>query len=315
MNYYIDFEAAQYSLEIIEIGMCDDNGNCFEYLVKSKRGITPFITQLTGITPDIYNEFAISIDDALKAIYKLISKDNDPHFYCWGNSDVDFLKHTMKNCETFQSKSVLSLMAMCMNNSSADFKSTFGLYKDMRLWDVFSHIQEETGITTYTAQTHRALDDARMLKEVYNYYLAPDAKHSNPFPAYTIKERERLKKANNLMISFGNHGYKLKMMGTAPAGRTIIKDELSKASINTKGAIAICKKGYMYALFSNMNEAINFIIEHGIEDRAIADPTNIAKKIRTAYLKNALYFNAHWIICDEELAKQNILKHDESEVG
>ena len=53
MNFYIDFEANQFSDRIISIGCISENGNNFYSLCRpSKPGetITNFITELTGIT-------------------------------------------------------------------------------------------------------------------------------------------------------------------------------------------------------------------------------------------------------------------------
>ena len=55
MKYFIDFEATQFTNEIISIGCVREDGNSFYALVKPKKqkAITPFITDLTGITKDM----------------------------------------------------------------------------------------------------------------------------------------------------------------------------------------------------------------------------------------------------------------------
>lgn len=54
MKYFIDFEATQFSQEIISIGCIREDGQTFYALVAPKKGkITPFITNLTGITAEI----------------------------------------------------------------------------------------------------------------------------------------------------------------------------------------------------------------------------------------------------------------------
>lgn len=56
MNFYIDFEATQPGNEIISIGAVSDDGATFSCLVKPVASeITPFITELTGITVEKSN--------------------------------------------------------------------------------------------------------------------------------------------------------------------------------------------------------------------------------------------------------------------
>ena len=53
MKYFIDFEATQFSGEIISIGCVDENGRQFYTLVKPAKmsEMTDFIEELTGIHP------------------------------------------------------------------------------------------------------------------------------------------------------------------------------------------------------------------------------------------------------------------------
>lgn len=54
MKYFIDFEATQFSMEIISVGCVREDGQTFYALVAPKEGkITPFITNLTGITAEM----------------------------------------------------------------------------------------------------------------------------------------------------------------------------------------------------------------------------------------------------------------------
>ena len=58
MNFYVDFEATQFSGHIIQIGCVNENGQQFQSLVKPPEGekITEFITNLTGITNEMLAE-------------------------------------------------------------------------------------------------------------------------------------------------------------------------------------------------------------------------------------------------------------------
>lgn len=55
MKYFIDFEATQFSQEIISIGCYREDGEMFYSLVAphSKNKVTNFITELTGITKEM----------------------------------------------------------------------------------------------------------------------------------------------------------------------------------------------------------------------------------------------------------------------
>lgn len=70
MKYFIDFEATQFSQEIISIGCVREDGKNFYSLIKPKKlsGITDFITSLTGITKDMVRE-APNSDEVFKNFF------------------------------------------------------------------------------------------------------------------------------------------------------------------------------------------------------------------------------------------------------
>ena len=55
MKYFIDFEATQFSQEIISVGCYREDGEMFYSLVAphSQKKVTNFITELTGITKEM----------------------------------------------------------------------------------------------------------------------------------------------------------------------------------------------------------------------------------------------------------------------
>ena len=53
MKFYIDFEATQYTENIISIGCVAENGDSFSSLVNCPYKVGSFVTQLTGITNDM----------------------------------------------------------------------------------------------------------------------------------------------------------------------------------------------------------------------------------------------------------------------
>lgn len=66
MNFYIDFEATQFSEEIISIGCVSENDKMFYCLVKPSdpKKITKFITELTGISAEKVKDSGLSPDQA-----------------------------------------------------------------------------------------------------------------------------------------------------------------------------------------------------------------------------------------------------------
>lgn len=85
MKYFIDFEATQFSEEIISVGCKREDGETFYALVRPVEGkITPFITNLTGITAEMVEE-AMSPDTVFEMFYDWAFKDANemPEGYVW----------------------------------------------------------------------------------------------------------------------------------------------------------------------------------------------------------------------------------------
>ena len=100
MNFYIDFEALQFSEQIINIGCLAENGKSFETYVKPPKGekVNKFITDLTGITNEMLAG-APSADEAFSDLFDFIidnSDDTKPCYYCYGDSDKGFIAKTLK---------------------------------------------------------------------------------------------------------------------------------------------------------------------------------------------------------------------------
>ena len=94
MKYFLDFEATQFSNEIIAIGCVNENNQTFYSLVKPKKKITDFITSLTGITNEMLED-APSSDKAFSAFYDWLNHNEPAEFYCYGNCDIDFVKKNL----------------------------------------------------------------------------------------------------------------------------------------------------------------------------------------------------------------------------
>lgn len=125
MKYFIDFEATQYTGEIISIGCVDENGREFYTLVQPRKiKITKFITKLTGITSeDLQN--APTADEAFSAFYDWIESGKKSEFYCYGRSDAEFITHTMRNASSLYAKQALKLIRENLFDYSETVKNIF----------------------------------------------------------------------------------------------------------------------------------------------------------------------------------------------
>lgn len=86
MNFYLDFEATQFSERVISIGCVCDNGNEFYTLVRPPKGdkVNGFITRLTGITQEMVKNADIA-DVAFIALRSFVRKNSNgqkPPFLC-----------------------------------------------------------------------------------------------------------------------------------------------------------------------------------------------------------------------------------------
>lgn len=166
MNFYLDFEATQFSERIISIGCIAENGTKFETLVKPVKNekVNAFITNLTGITNEML-ENAPTADEAFNAFYNFVKDNNNggaPTYYCYGSSDKNFIKHTVSGMCDFQAIVFASSVQALLIDYSATVKSylsTRGLALK-KLVALIRHVEE-------VEQKHDALDDAMMLKECY----------------------------------------------------------------------------------------------------------------------------------------------------
>ena len=219
MNFYIDFEATQFSEKIISIGCVAENGMTFNSLINPGEGekITSFITRLTGITQEMADS-ADSADDVFidfaNWVIEMASRAKDPHpkYYVYGNSDADFLQHTINHMSDPMAISFAISIKALMTDYSKTVKQHFGIGQ-IGLNRVYQLLKDEEHV-----QNHDALEDAMMLKYVQEHLgessredvakLPPAKKKvdiSIDAPA-TAEEQERYKewgKARRLAVNTG----------------------------------------------------------------------------------------------------------------
>lgn len=219
MNFYLDFEATQFSERIISIGCVAENGMTFDSLVSPGKGekITGFITKLTGITQAMVDD-AASADDVFINFSNwvvemaLCAKDPHPKYYVYGNNDADFLQRTINHMTNPMAISFATSIKALMTDYSKTVKQHFGVGQ-IGLNRVYQLLKDEEHV-----QKHDALEDAMMLKyvqehlgetaqeDVVNLPPAKKMTYSGDDAPATIEEQERCKtwdKANRLGVDTG----------------------------------------------------------------------------------------------------------------
>lgn len=167
MNFYIDFEATQFSEEIISIGCIAENGNTFKCLVvpSDLKKITPFISNLTGITREMVEEHGYSPEAAFAHLKMFVKENNGdamPAYYCYGNQDKNFLRNTIKHMNNFE----MIIFASSIRDMLVDYSETVKRHLatcGLSLKKLVALIRQVDEVE----QNHDALDDAKMLKECF----------------------------------------------------------------------------------------------------------------------------------------------------
>lgn len=178
MNYFIDFEATQFSNGIISVGCVSENGAEFYTIVNTNHKVTPFITNLTGITPEKVRE-APSQETVFENMFDWVFvEDTVPHFYCYGNCDKEFVKNNFHDCKSFKAKAMLGYLYTDMQDYSSEVKMHFGLCKNIALKKVAEYYLKKD-----ITQTHNSLEDAIMLRLVWKNIQANECEF-NVFPEY-----------------------------------------------------------------------------------------------------------------------------------
>lgn len=204
MDFYIDFEAYQYSQRVLSIGCEASNGAKFSCIIRGEDDkITPFIEGLTGITQQQVDEEGVSPDTAFYELGWFIlheaqwSEDfniNAPKFYCYGDCDVKFVKNTHKK---YLTNPLAIMCANTLENEMIDYSKVVRKYlmtNAISLKKVLSLIEGEE-----VEQKHDALEDATMLRKVAENLTSLEplndvqkkVKVENPQPQ-NVQQKERV---------------------------------------------------------------------------------------------------------------------------
>lgn len=191
MNFYLDFEATQFSNRIISIGCVTNDDVYFYSLIKpeDKAKVGKLVTAMTNIKDEDLVE-APSADkvfiDFWNWVVDLYCKNptEEPiRFYTYGNNDKDFLDATIRHMKY----SPAALMARGIKDSIVDYSKvvTEKLGATVALCKVYKFLTKSE-----EEQNHNALDDARMLKYVADHigdYAAKDAEEISKIKKVSIR--------------------------------------------------------------------------------------------------------------------------------
>lgn len=260
MDIYLDFEATQFTENIIAIGASCEYGE-FDCLVKPphKKELTKFITNLTGITLEMI-EYALTPDEAFYDLFFWISEMaqeaiGEPIFYhTYGGMDKIFLQNAAKNIvqnaviKDFVEKLSHSIIDDSYKVCRFFHAKTIGVHKAL------SYFEEDLD-----SQDHDPLNDAIILNKLMDYLFLIKPLDSNPF---------ELPKPNNTNQTPS-------MLG-----------KYSARQINVKNAPIIP--------FDCFDDAVNWIYKKIKKNNPDSIRKNVKKHLKNAILNNRQYHGYFW---------------------
>ena len=229
MKFFIDFESTQFNGNIISIGCVCENGKQFQTLVRPPEGdkVSGFITKLTGIT----NEMLVNAPSANEAFTQLFTfvnvqscDDSLPEYYFYGETDVDFIKHTMKHMTDVVPYTFAQAIAANLIDYSKDVKTFFVSPHRIALRKVYNLIKEEE-----VEQHHDALEDAIMLAEVVEKMKSKCRPEDNAvLAAMPAQAKPAHKKAPEMFLEWPNNMWdQSDLLDLCLAGFQLSSDELT----------------------------------------------------------------------------------------
>lgn len=163
MKYYIDFEASENEKKIISVGVLREDGEEFYSLVYSDDPITPRIEEITGISQEEVDQAPSSKEVFEKLFDWCMEKEDMPEFVNYGDGDLDFVYNNFLSATTLKEAAMLSFLYMNMYDCSQELKDFFYVNKTISLEKLGKYFDHSMG-----EQNHNALDDAKLLKMVYD---------------------------------------------------------------------------------------------------------------------------------------------------
>lgn len=272
MKYFIDFEATQFRGSIISIGIVNENGDGYRTYVKPLRDtLTPRITEITGITKADLADAPDTIE-AFQNLYNWVlehevESENGwmPEWYCWGSEDLNFARTAFKDCmESATARTVLGDICGGMVDFCNKFCGRYNITHRglLRVVKIFNPNAE---------QSHDALDDALLLREIWlNYNIRTD------------KEIKKLVTNSNLIAPLTNIPYPHWRHGNLPIGTICV----------------LSRKRNVLRTFRTYTEAAEWLKNN--KDICVKETINeIATKIAAAAEQGQVYNTIRWRVIKE----------------
>ena len=283
MNYYIDFEATQFAGEIISIGCIREDGETFYSLVAPvKSKITPFITNLTGITKEML-ETALDLTTVFNSFYDWVWKDNDlPVFYTWGLTDIDFIRRTFYRTDSKKARIILGYMSGGIKDLSDKFCKSIKV-DSCSLVKAYNNLFNSNYI-----QTHNSLDDAVMLWDVANQMSILSIEELQSKMKNFIEERNKNNCSSKKFVKVDNK-------------ETEVLKSLTDCNLPV-GTICIAKKGKLFKQFTSFTEAAAWTLENVFTEKGRKNVAleSIERGIKKACNQQKLYCSMRWVLIREK---------------
>lgn len=265
MKFYFDFEANQFTEHIISVGVAAENGEAFfsfvgNYPGKKKEKITKFITELTGITQETYDN-APTADYVFSSVHEWINSnlpdEETPEYYCYGDCDVKFIEQTLHHITNFSAFTFLTSLKTSIVNYAPVVAQKMNR-TSVGLQRIYNFLKEEEN-----KQKHSSLEDAFMLK-----YVMENIDKVCPV--------ENLPKAPEVKTCYSQG-----RVSSFPTGKFYIRG-IGKHATERE--------------FANIHEAMEWLISNriGKKERDCIHRDRMALKIMKAIRKNETYMNYRW---------------------
>ena len=260
MDIYLDFEATQFTENIIAIGASCEYGE-FDCLVQppKEKELTKFITNLTGITPEMI-KYALTPDEAFYDLFFWISEmaqeaNGEPIFYhTYGAMDKIFLRNAAKH---ITANAVIKDFVEKLSYSIIDdsYKvCRFFHVKAIGVHKALSYFEKDLD-----NQDHDPLNDAILLNKLMDHLFLIKPLECNPF------EVSKPKSVNQTPSMLGKYSAK---------------------QMNVKNAPEIP--------FGCFDDAVNWIYKKTKKNNPDAIRKNVKKHLKNAILNNRQYHGYYW---------------------
>lgn len=281
MNFYLDFEATRFSNRIISIGCTNERGATFKTLVKPNKGkVDNFITELTGITREMLED-APSPDEAFNAFAEWAyanSENTAPKYFCYGNSDEDFIAATMRTMSDFKAISFAASVKALLIDYSTIVKQ-YLCTERVALKKVVALIEDVDEVE----QSHDALEDAEMLRKVVEN-LQTKCTPADAEKLTTMKSEPKpgRKKAPEIFVNWPNKPSEKFLANT-------LADETNY--------IIKCASSEGAKYFDSLDTAALWIIKYlarGLSPKNIGHINNVKSRLGQVIRNDAKYFGFKW---------------------